>query len=548
MKKFIIFLIFALCIFTGIFFLYKYVPNAETVSYSYDEPTLIIEDDVITDNDDSLLIEDNNIFLSYDTIKKFIDPNIFYDENEGTIVITTINKVIKAKINEDKASVNEREVQLKNSIIKFNNILYIPIELFPEDYKTDIRYIKERNTVIIDFKDRQYPIGEVYTVNGTVRTGPSIKSPLLLGKVEEGSKLLIFEEYDKWYKIRTEEGIVGFIEKRYVKKDLVQKKGEEVSDGAVSEKINITWDYIGDYGGNIDKILPVHGLDIICPTFFSITDKDGTIKNKGNQQYVSKYQSLGYKVWGLVSNSFDPDVTGEVLKNTSSREQLINKLLEIYINYGLDGINIDFENVYLRDKELLTQFVRELTPIFKEHNMVVSIDVTPISSSENWSKFYDRVELARIVDYIVIMTYDQYWAASPNAGSVAQYTWVEESIKNIINEVPNNKLILGIPYYTRLWKTDSDGKLSSVTLSMDAQDKFVADNNMIKRWDKESGQFYGEVDKEGENYKIWLEDENSIKLKTSLVNKYDLAGVASWRKGYEKEEIWETISNNIRLN
>ena len=180
--------------------------------------------------------------------------------------------------------------------------------------------------------------------------------------------------------------------------------------------------------------------------------------------------------------------------------------------------------------------------------MVVSIDVTPISSSENWSKFYDRVELARIVDYIVIMTYDQYWAASPNAGSVAQYTWVEESIKNIINEVPNNKLILGIPYYTRLWKTDSDGKLSSVTLSMDAQDKFVADNNMIKRWDKESGQFYGEVDKEGENYKIWLEDENSIKLKTSLVNKYDLAGVASWRKGYEKEEIWETISNNIRLN
>jgi spore germination protein YaaH len=179
------------------------------------------------------------------------------------------------------------------------------------------------------------------------------------------------------------------------------------------------------------------------------------------------------------------------------------------------------------------------------------MDVTPISTAENWSLCFDRKSLSEIVDYIMLMAYDQHWASSPVAGSVAEYGWVENSIANVLEEIPNEKLVLGIPFYTRLWKvekTDAGEEVSSQALSMEAANQFIEDNDITLEWNEQSGQYYGETIIDGVNYKIWVEDSRSLQLKSSLVNKYDLAGLASWRKGFETEEVWSAISNIIKLN
>ena len=313
-------------------------------------------------------------------------------------------------------------------------------------------------------------------------------------------------------------------------------------------KINLTWDYTNKKILNGDQVGEIIGVNIISPTWFSIADSNGKIIDKGNISYVNKYKQMGYEIWPLINNNFDPDMTSELLSKSSVRESLINSILKIYKEYGFQGINIDFENIHLKDKDLLTQFIRELYPIFRENGMLVSIDVTPISISENWSLCYDRERLSEVVDYMILMTYDQHWASSPVSGSVAQYNWVEESLINVLEIVPKEKLILGVPFYTRLWtekNIDSKIKVSSKALSMEDANKFLKDNDVIPVWDEKSRQYYGEVIKGDITYKIWLEDSKSLDMKVSLVHKYSLAGVASWRKGFETSDIWESINRNL---
>jgi spore germination protein YaaH len=254
-------------------------------------------------------------------------------------------------------------------------------------------------------------------------------------------------------------------------------------------------------------------------------------------------------VWGVVTNSFDPDLTHIILNNSETREKIVQQILVYAKLYQLDGINIDFENVYLKDKDMLTQFVRELVPMLKEQGLIVSMDVTVKSSSENWSMCYDRKALAEVLDYMAVMTYDQHWASSPTAGSVAQLSWVEYGIEKLLNEIPSEKLLLGLPFYTREWKEETiDGKkkVSSRAISMDTAQKIIKEKNAVVTWDEKSGQNYAEY-KEGQAvYRIWLEDAQSINLKSSLVHKYDLAGAAAWRRGFESEDIWKVLNNNLK--
>ena len=251
----------------------------------------------------------------------------------------------------------------------------------------------------------------------------------------------------------------------------------------------------------------------------------------------------------LFSNGFDPELTHQMLSSSEQRMDVIKQLLSYVDLYQLDGINIDFENVNIEDKELLVQFVRELTPLMHEKDRIVSMDVTFISLSENWSMFYDREELSAIVDYIMVMAYDEHWANSPKAGSVASLPWVEEGVQRILQEVPNDKLILGLPFYTRLWieETNENGeiKVSSKTLSMEKAEEWIKEKGASVIVDEKSGQNYVEVKEDKTIYKIWLEDKFSIDKRIELMKKYRLAGVAAWRRGFETEEVWESIHEKI---
>ncbi len=545
LKKSII-LILVVVIVMGIIGLYfykeKYTPNTEVITF-YDELYLIVEDELV-DSIDAVVFNENILYFSFPIVKHYIDDDIFYDEEEEILIITNEEKVLRYKLDEQVASVNSKEFITNNVVKDFNGRIYIPMDILLKNYNVDINYFENTNAVVLDFSDYHYLKGEVILDGAVVRTDLSIKAPIIYDELSLGSIVNIYGEYEFWYKVRTLDGVPGFIEKKFIKinydKDIFKVKMNNNAKSEDSKIINLTWDYTYGKVKNTNNVGVIPGVNVISPTWFSVINEEGDIIDKGNKDYANKYFDFGYEVWPLIDNSFNPDLTHDLLSKSSMREKLINDILNIYLDYGFQGINIDFENIHLKTKDYLTQFVRELYPVFKEAGMMVSMDVTGLSTSENWSLCYDRERLSQVVDYMMLMAYDQHWASSPVAGSVAEYWWVENSILGVLKYIPNDKLVLGLPFYTRLW-IEEDGKLSSQALSMERANRFIKENNIDLIWDEYSLQYYGQLEKDNTSYKIWLEDSKSLEAKASLVHKYDLAGIASWRKGFETEDIWVSL-------
>lgn len=315
------------------------------------------------------------------------------------------------------------------------------------------------------------------------------------------------------------------------------------------EKVNLTWQYVYSKTPDMTGEKKIAGLNILSPTWFVLQNESGDIMDKGDINYTKWAHENGYKVWPLFGNDFDPDLTGKILGDADKRSRLADSIVEYSIKYNADGINMDFENMRTSDRDNYTLFIKELSAKAKAKGLITSVDVTTINQYSSWSTCYDRKGLAKHADYMILMAYDQHWEGSPVSGSVAQLSWVESSLKKVLEEVPQNKLILAVPFYTRLWKEAYvDGKtvVTSQAVSMETGEKVIKDNQASKIWDEKSGQYYAEFKKDGALYKIWLEDENSIRLKAQLANEYNLAGVASWRKGFEKPMVWEVIYSVLK--
>lgn len=545
-KKFsVVIIILGILVGSGYFIYEKFKPNDYVLPYS-ENLYLIVEDSVV-DEDWPVIYEEKVLYFSFDTIKQYIDNNIYYDEIEELIIFTDKERIRRYKIYDKEASMNSKIFYIENVIKIFDNKVYIPIDLFIQDYDIEVNYYDNTNAVVMDYANISYLTGEIILPDSSIRTEIDIKAPILMDELEVGDVIFVYEEFEKWYKVRTRDGILGFIEKKYIKlnhmRDIYKIELENIAEttNINSEKINLTWDYTYAKVKNIDDIVEIPGVNTISPTWFSIVDSDGEIYDKGNKEYVNKYKKIGYEIWPLFDNSFDPDMTHEILKSSIKRESIINELVDIYLSYGFHGINIDFENVHFKDKDLLTQFVRELYPIFKNNNMTVSMDITALSTSENWSLSFDRIKLQDTTDYLIFMAYDQHWASSPIAGSVAEYSWVERNLLRLFDLIPREKLILAVPFYTRLW-TIEDDKVSSQALTMEVANKFIKNNEMQLIWDNIAAQYFGELEKDNKSYKIWLENAESLKYKASLINKYELAGLATWRKGFESPDIWPSLN------
>lgn len=310
-------------------------------------------------------------------------------------------------------------------------------------------------------------------------------------------------------------------------------------------KISLVWDHVTGEPADLANEANIPGLTVIAPTWFAVTDAQGTVANKADWKYVKDAHDKGYKVWPLISNSFDPDMTKLFLADESAQDRTIRQLLMFTALYDLDGVNIDFENVYDDDKDRLTAFVSRLTDRLKQQGMVMSIDATVPSGVPMWSSCYDRAALGKIVDYFMVMTYDEHWRTSPVAGSVASIGWVERGIQSTLQYVPKEKLLMGVPFYTREWRVTDLGhgrsQVKAVTMWMSDVENRIYQHKLTPRWLENSGQYYIEYADENHRYKVWIEETKSIRLKADLAKKHDLAGVAAWRKGFEKEGIWAAI-------
>lgn len=550
MKKFL--LIFIILFAVAIFF----IPSYKTTSlFDTNKTSLIVEGDIIMDYP-LPVIKNEQILLPLPVIEDFIDTNVYWDEAAKKIVFTTKDKVITMKTDNLSAIINQRPVELNIPAELINSIPYVPFEFLCDIFLIDMKYVSCNNVVIIDKRTNLIHLAKTIQDKSIIRKAPSQKAHILKKDIESGETMKVFEEYEKWYKVRTEEGIIGYIEKKAVKTTVELVENEEVSQKTNATwkpengKLNLAWEHVISKNPDTSKLTKINGLDVISPTWFAIIDDKGSISNRADKKYIDWAHNNGYQVWGLFSNSFDKDLTNKVLNNTDTRQKVISQMLIYASLYKLDGINIDFENVYLKDKNILTQFIRELSPLCKEQNLILSIDVGMPSNSETWSLCYDKKALSKSVDYMCLMAYDQHWAKSPVAGSVAELQWVERGIQKTLTEVPSQKLLLGLPFYTRQWEeTLIDGKteVSSKALSMETAQKIIKEKKASIVWDDKSGQNYAEYSEGNKKYKIWLEDKYSINLRTSLIHKYDLAGSASWRRGFETPDIWVTLYDNLKV-
>lgn len=554
MKKYflIIFTAFTIAAIAG-FFIFPQLWT--TIQYTPDKVHLVVEGGIAED-EDSPIVENGQLLFSIDTVKKFVDPNVHWDAKANKVVFTTKDRVLIMKTGKLTAMVNARPVDINIPVKLVEDKPYIPIQMLDTMFGIKIKWVEENNVAILDYAKNTVQIAKVQKDNRIMRAKPALWSPAVKKGIDKDEILRVFGEDDKWYKVRSEDGFIGYIQKDYVKTNIIASGTDvtEPEDSAAWKpkqgKINMTWEYVGNRNPDTSKLKSIEGLDVVSPTWFYIADKQGTVANKADIGYVNWAHKNGYKVWALVGSGSDPDITHEFLNNTDTREKIYQQLLIYAKLYKVDGINIDFENIYLKDKNILTQFMRELAPLLKEQGLVVSIDVTFRSSSENWSMCYDRKALSKVVDYMAVMAYDQHWAASPIAGSVAELGWVEKGLERILEEVPKEKLLLGLPFYTRVWKEEKiDGKIkvSSSAVSMDTVEKLLSEHKPEVTWDEGSGQHYAEYKVGKVTHRIWIEDERSINLKSSLIHKYDLAGAASWRKGFESEDIWAVLQDNLKV-
>ena len=522
---------------------FLFVENRGTskISTKYDKFNFLTEDKDI-DKDD-FCIEDGMIYLSLDYIKEYLDKGIEYDESTGEVKINNnhANKILK--LNEYEAKFNSGTIDLRAPVIEKNGKIMLPIEAFIYDYDVRLRYNKDIRLLLLDYRDKEYDLTKT-TSETLLRESASKRSPIIK-KLPKGEELYVYEEKGKFYKVRMPEGYAGYVLKKDLDENFEKVSLKSTSKNTSGGPINLTWDYTyAEHSEDkINQIKDIKGLDVIIPTWFSIRNGNGDMIDRGNQNYIKKYKDLGIDVWAYLDNSFDPNITHEALSNENTRKKVINKTLELCKKYGMKGINIDFEHTKIDDRDYITDFVREFRQAAGD-DFIITVDVTPQISADVTKEPYDRKALAEIADYMVVMAYDQHWGSSDKAGSVAQYKWVEGSVNVLFRNIPNKKMILGVPLYTRIWK-EAGGKVTSKTISMDEVARIIAAKGLKPVWDKESQQNYIEYQENNADYKIWIEDANSLEKKVSLVNKYNLAGVGSWRLGFETPNIWDVISKEL---
>lgn len=546
---------FSKIIIVGIFVLLVSIVINIAPNYMKDElegkVKLIINNSNVTNSlkFDVYIDNNENVYLSTKDIANFFDGNIFYDNKYDQIITTSKTKVATFGLNKNEIEINGSKITIYAPAIEIEKRYYLPIAELQNVYNVEVEYVKDTNIVTIDSLDReQKKANSSKDVN--VKYLPTMFSKTV-DKVKKGESVIVINEnVDGYIKIRTKNGVIGYI------KDIanIHNVRDNMEDEKQIEgKISLVWDYFSEYAKAPNRSgTTIKGVNVVSPTFITLVSKgDGDIDiNIGTQgkNYISWAHENGYKVWPSISNNSYKQTTSAIVNDYKLRQKLINNIVNVALENNFDGINFDFENIYKDDKDMFTRLIIELAPRLREYGMVLSVDVTAPDGSEDWSMCYDRHELAKAADYLVFMAYDEYNDDSDKAGTTAGADWIEVALKKFVGtqeEVPAEKLILGMPFYTRLWK-EQNGKITSSAIFMKSIDSTIP-QSAERIWNDDVKQYYVEYQKSGATYKMWIEDEKSIEAKFDLLNKYNLAGAAYWAKDRETQNIWNIVSEKLNI-
>ncbi len=554
----------------------KYSPSDERMDLSAyfnleqgDEAAIILEDDL---TEFRARILDGEAYVTTDFLYEQLNQRFYWDAKENLLLYTTPTEVITASVGSNDYTVAKAKYTES----------YAPVKVDGDTAYVALKYIQKYTAmefeVMTDEINRvhiQRSFGAFDTVSvkkdARVRFEPNIKSPILTDAVK-GDILYVLppdaeaetELPEDWTRVRTGNGFVGYIRNKYL-----GEKGQETKEPNYADPeypsiqkdytINMAWHQVTNADANnsvLEAIAKTKGLTTISPTWFFLNDNEGNIQSLASQTYVNYCHQNGIEVWALVNDIEYKDTIKdyEILSRTSSRQRLVNNLIAKAIEFDLDGLNIDFEFINAESAKAYIQFIRELSIMCRLNGIVLSVD-NYVPADHNL--FYNRKEQGIVADYVIIMGYDEHYATSPEAGSVASIDWVRKGIENTLSEVPAEKVINAVPFYTRLWeerpKTEEElaeeseneefvpYKVTSKAYGMDGADRLLSEHNAEKVWNDVCGQYYAEYTEEGSTYKIWLEEEESIELKAALIREYNLAGIAAWKLGFERQDIWDII-------
>lgn len=554
-KSKIISKIIVVALFLGIvYFILRIAPNYVNNEIA-DKTNLVINNSNVTDvlkND--VLIENGVIYLSEEDIENFFDPYIYYDEQNNQIITTSENQVASIVIEENAMTNNGSKVNISGTVVIQDDVRYIPFSSLNNVYNVDINYINSSDTVTVDSLDRKYVTANMVE-ESKVKAYPTIFSRNV-DETTAGEQVTIAQNDENqnltendWTMVRTDTGKLGYVKSENLSNELV-RRDELIEEKKIDGKVSMVWDYFSEYGYAPDRSgTDIQGVNVVSPTFFTLVDEgQGRINDNVGQEgidYINWAHSNGYMVWPSLSNNSYIGTTSEIMRNYNLRQSLIENIVGLVLEYDLDGINIDFEYMYEEDRDLFSRFIIELEPRLNELGAVLSVDVTAPDGSPEWSMCYDRNTIGDVADYIVFMGYDQNGISSPVEGTTAGYDWVKANIEKFLGQegVDSEKLILGVPFYTRVWE-ESNGEVTSTTIDMKDIDEVVPEN-ASRTWDDELKQYYIEYAEDGAINKIWAEDEQSISAKLSLIEEYNLAGASFWEKDREPDSIWTLVSQTL---
>lgn len=483
------------------------------------------------------LISGDEVYIPLDVVNGYLNQRYYWDSANKKILYATPTSLTEEAASDQPGG----NVWLKESTV------YLKLDYVKKYTDIDSYIYKDPARIAI-----QYKFSNVQTVtvkkDTVIRYRGGIKSKILT-KTAKDTVLRLMNEGEDWDQVATDDGYIGYIQKKKVSAadttDYKRSfKAEAYSYFTMDEPVNLAWHQVTSTDANnyfADTTQNMTGVNVISPTWFSVSDNDGNVSSLASGEYVMQAHEKGLKVWGLVDNFSENMSTTTVLSNTVARQNLENQLVTYALKAGLDGINVDFESLSEDVGIHFLQFLRELSIQCHENNLVLSVD-NPVP--EDFTSHYDRAEQGKVVDYVIIMGYDEHYVGS-DAGSVASLPWVEQGVKDTLAEVPAKRTILAIPFYTRLWKTTDGGALTSEAIGMDQAQQAISDNGAETYWDKTTSQNYGTYEGDGATYQIWLEDSKSISEKVKLIPKYKLAGVAEWKLGFENSGIWSVITENL---
>lgn len=516
----------------------------ETTHYEKDEIRVVIDDNEYTKSlPDVAAFTSEKVMLSFDTIKKYFYEYIFWDEKYETVIVAKDKTVMKMPVDKNKILVNGKEKDISVPVQYINQKLYIPIEELEEifDLKVDVN-----EKIIVTTKDADY---FSVKVDNKIHTKKYKKDfCMTTDVVKKGETIEIFDDYenkgdDDYLWVRTENGSFGYVKKKNImSKDYLHIKNDEVEE--VPAMISLIWEYAANYSPDRSGQSKRDGIRIVSPTWIYVNDEKGNLKNTISSSYISWAQSVGYEIWPTIKNdAIGISKTSILLNDMNYRQSFIDNVMTLIKKYKFKGINLDFENMYMKDRDMYAELVRELSCTLRANGIISSVDVNVPDGSENWSLCYDSKSISDIADYTIVMAYDQHGSSSKKAGSVASLDWVELNLQKMIERdgIDSNRLVLGVPFYSRFWRVRNDVVVSTSTMTMKTTKDYMDKHSDSVEWVEESGQYVVRYKDKNDDIEIWVENEKSLKEKLKLISKYKLAGFAAWRWGFENEETWSLI-------